>query len=165
MDGVGLPNAQVGANGGISIASRSRQTACTSTSAPPTVGRPRADNLFLAQKFDGTESETLQIGTGFGTTPSIEQGPDGNLYVVSVTTTRSKNQPQSVVPDHTRGYAKLAVSFRLLQCSPATDGGALASADAPMNQTKAGTAGCSPESCAGPEELACYALSNRRPIA
>jgi aldose sugar dehydrogenase len=44
-----------------------------------------ADNLFRATKFDGTESETLQIGTGFGTTPSIEQGPDGNLYVVSVT--------------------------------------------------------------------------------
>jgi hypothetical protein len=44
-----------------------------------------ADNLFRPTKFDGTESETLQIGTGFGTTPSIEQGPDGNLYVVSVT--------------------------------------------------------------------------------
>ena len=44
-----------------------------------------ADNLFRTQKFDGTESETLQIGTGFGTTPSIEQGPDGNLYVVSLT--------------------------------------------------------------------------------
>ena len=41
--------------------------------------------LGRAQKFDGTECETLQIGTGFGTTPSIEQGPDGNLYVVSVT--------------------------------------------------------------------------------
>ena len=25
------------------------------------------------------------IGTGFGTTPDIEQGPDGNLYVVSIT--------------------------------------------------------------------------------
>jgi hypothetical protein len=44
-----------------------------------------ADNLFRAQKFDGTESESLQIGTGFGTTTDIEQGPDGNLYVVSVT--------------------------------------------------------------------------------
>jgi len=36
-------------------------------------------------KFDGTESESLLIGRGFGTTPSIEQGPDGNLYVVSIT--------------------------------------------------------------------------------
>ena len=32
-----------------------------------------------------TESETLQIGKGFGTTPSIEQGPDGNLYVAART--------------------------------------------------------------------------------
>jgi glucose/arabinose dehydrogenase len=44
-----------------------------------------ADNLFRAQKFEGTESESLIIGQGFGTTPDIEQGPDGNLYVVSVT--------------------------------------------------------------------------------
>jgi aldose sugar dehydrogenase len=41
-----------------------------------------ADNLT---KFDPTESESLIVGTGFGTTPSIEQGPDGNLYVVSIT--------------------------------------------------------------------------------
>jgi hypothetical protein len=44
-----------------------------------------ADNLFRAQKFEGTESETLQIGRGFGTTPALRQGPDGNLYVVSIT--------------------------------------------------------------------------------
>jgi hypothetical protein len=44
-----------------------------------------ADNLFRQQKFDPTESETLIIGQGFGTTPSIEQGPDGSLYVVSLT--------------------------------------------------------------------------------
>lgn len=43
-----------------------------------------ADNLFRAQKFEGTESETLLIGRGFGITPSIEQGPDGALYVVSL---------------------------------------------------------------------------------
>jgi aldose sugar dehydrogenase len=54
-------------------------------SADPRLADRVADNLFRAQKFDGTESETLQIGTGFGTTPSIEQGPDGNLYIVSVT--------------------------------------------------------------------------------
>ena len=48
----------------------------------PALAERVADNLA---KFDPTESETLIIGTGFGTTPSIEQGPDGNLYVVSVT--------------------------------------------------------------------------------
>lgn len=40
-----------------------------------------ADNLA---KFDPTESESLLIGRGFGVTPAIEQGPDGNLYVVSL---------------------------------------------------------------------------------
>jgi len=29
--------------------------------------------------------ETLRIGTGFGTTTDIVQGPDGALYVVSLT--------------------------------------------------------------------------------
>ena len=48
----------------------------------PALAEGVADNLG---KFDGTESETLIVGTGFGTTPSIEQGPDGNLYVVSIT--------------------------------------------------------------------------------
>ena len=54
-------------------------------SADPRLADRVADNLFRAQKFEGTESETLIIGTGFGITPSIEQGPDGNLYVVSLT--------------------------------------------------------------------------------
>ncbi len=54
-------------------------------SADPRLSDGVADNLFCATKFDGTESETLQVGKGFGTTPSIEQGPDGNLYVVSLT--------------------------------------------------------------------------------
>jgi glucose/arabinose dehydrogenase len=44
-----------------------------------------ADNLFRPQKFEGTESESLIIGRGFGTTTDIVQGPDGNLYVVSIT--------------------------------------------------------------------------------
>lgn len=44
-----------------------------------------ADNLFSPTKFEGTESESLKIGSGFGITPDIEQGPDGNLYVVSNT--------------------------------------------------------------------------------
>jgi glucose/arabinose dehydrogenase len=50
--------------------------------ADPALADGVADNLT---KFGPTESETLVIGTGFGTTPSIEQGPDGNLYVVSIT--------------------------------------------------------------------------------
>lgn len=54
-------------------------------SADPRLADRVADNLFRAQKFEGTESETLIIGKGFGTTPDIEQGPDGNLYVVSLT--------------------------------------------------------------------------------
>ena len=40
------------------------------------------DNLT---KWDPTETETLIIGTGFGTTPDIQQGADGNLYVLSIT--------------------------------------------------------------------------------
>ncbi len=54
-------------------------------SADPRLADHVADNMFRPTKFDGTESETLIIGTGFGTTPSIEQGPDGALYVVSLT--------------------------------------------------------------------------------
>lgn len=55
------------------------------TSADPRLADHVADNLFRTQKFEGTESESLIIGVGFGTTPDIEQGPDGNLYVVSIT--------------------------------------------------------------------------------
>jgi aldose sugar dehydrogenase len=54
-------------------------------SADPRLADYVADNLFRATKFDPTESETLLIGQGFGTTPDIEQGPDGKLYVVSLT--------------------------------------------------------------------------------
>ena len=77
---------QVGANGGSLY--RIKLTADrlhVDASADPRLADRVADNLFRAQKFDGTESETLQIGQGFGMTPSIEQGPDGNLYVVSLT--------------------------------------------------------------------------------
>jgi len=52
------------------------------TSADPRLADKVADNLT---KFEPTESESLLIGRGFGVTPSIEQGPDGNLYVVSIT--------------------------------------------------------------------------------
>jgi glucose/arabinose dehydrogenase len=55
------------------------------TSADPRLADKVADNTFRATKFDPTESETLLIGRGFGTTASIEQGPDGYLYVVSIT--------------------------------------------------------------------------------
>lgn len=40
-----------------------------------------ADNVA---KFDITESETLLFGTNFGVTPDVQTGPDGNLYVVSI---------------------------------------------------------------------------------
>ncbi|MBI4524907.1 MAG: PQQ-dependent sugar dehydrogenase [Deltaproteobacteria bacterium] len=77
---------QVGANGGSLY--RFHMTADrmhVDVSADPRLADRVADNLFRAQKFDGTESETLKIGEGFGITPNIEQGPDGNLYVVSLT--------------------------------------------------------------------------------
>lgn len=54
-------------------------------SADPRLADLVADNVFRAQKFEGTESESLIIGTGFGTTTDIVQGPDGALYVVSLT--------------------------------------------------------------------------------
>src|SRR5262249_348543 len=54
-------------------------------SADPRLADRVADNVFRPHKFHGNESETLQIGTGFGIPPDIEQGPDGNLYVVSNT--------------------------------------------------------------------------------
>jgi len=54
-------------------------------SADPRLADRVADNLFSPTKFEGTESESFLIGQGFGITPDIEQGPDGNLYVVSNT--------------------------------------------------------------------------------
>jgi hypothetical protein len=41
-----------------------------------------ADNLA---KYDLTESESLLFGTGFGIGTDIQTGPNGNLYVVSLT--------------------------------------------------------------------------------
>ena len=40
-----------------------------------------ADNL---DKFDGTESESLRFGSGFGVGTDIQTAPNGNLYVVSL---------------------------------------------------------------------------------
>jgi glucose/arabinose dehydrogenase len=48
----------------------------------PRLAERVVDNLT---KWDPTETESIVIGTGFGTTPDIQQGPDGNLYVVSIT--------------------------------------------------------------------------------
>jgi predicted porin len=41
-----------------------------------------ADNTA---KYDVTESESLVFGTGFGVGTDIQTGPNGNLYVVSLT--------------------------------------------------------------------------------
>ena len=77
---------QVGGNGGSLYRMRlTPDRLHVDVSADPRLADLVADNLFRATKFDGTESETLQIGRGFGTTPDIEQGPDGSLYVVSIT--------------------------------------------------------------------------------
>jgi glucose/arabinose dehydrogenase len=77
---------QVGANGGSLYCFRlTPDRLHVDVSADPRLADRVADNLFRAQKFDGTESETLKIGQGFGTTTAIQQGPDGALYVVSVT--------------------------------------------------------------------------------
>jgi glucose/arabinose dehydrogenase len=40
-----------------------------------------ADNLT---KFDGTESELLRFGTGFGIVTDIQMGPNGNLFITSL---------------------------------------------------------------------------------
>jgi len=77
---------QVGGTGGSLYLIRLTQDRLhVDTSADPRLADKVADNLFRAQKFEATESESLLIGSGFGTTPDIEQGPDGNLYVVSIT--------------------------------------------------------------------------------
>ena len=77
---------QVGHNGGSLYRLRlTPDRLHVDTSADPRLADRVADNLFSSTKFDGTESESMQIGRGFGITPDIELGPDGNLYVVSIT--------------------------------------------------------------------------------
>src|SRR5207302_1904408 len=51
------------------------------TSADPRLKDKVADN---PTKFDVTESESLLFGTGFGVGTDIETGPNGDLYVVSL---------------------------------------------------------------------------------
>jgi len=77
---------QVGGNGGGLYRLRlTTDRLHIDVSADPRLADRVADNIQTPTKFEGTESETLIIGRGFGITPSIEQGPDGNLYVVSNT--------------------------------------------------------------------------------
>ncbi|WP_295435827.1 PQQ-dependent sugar dehydrogenase [uncultured Thiodictyon sp.] len=77
---------QVGANGGsLYCFKMTADRLRLDVSADPRLADRVADNLFRTQKFEGTESETLKIGSNFGTTTDIEQDPDGNLYVVSLT--------------------------------------------------------------------------------
>ena len=73
---------QVGGTGGSLYRMRLTRNRRKVDVSDPKIADRVADNLG---KFEGTQSESLLIGKGFGTTPSIEQGPDGNLYVVSIT--------------------------------------------------------------------------------
>ena len=73
---------QVGGSGGSLYRLRLTRNRKKVDVSDPALAERVADNLA---KFDPTESESLIVGKGFGTTPSIEQGPDGNLYVVSIT--------------------------------------------------------------------------------
>jgi glucose/arabinose dehydrogenase len=76
---------QVGNNGGALYRFRFMPNRLSiDVSADPRLADRVADNLFSPTKFEGTESESLVIGRGFGIVPSIEQGPDGALYAVSL---------------------------------------------------------------------------------
>jgi len=50
------------------------------------VDDPRLDDRVAdnTAKFDATESESLRFGTGFGVGTDIQTGPNGNLFVVSL---------------------------------------------------------------------------------
>jgi glucose/arabinose dehydrogenase len=74
--------AQVGGTGGSIYRLRLNQNRKRVDVSDPALAERVVDNVA---KFDPTESESIVIGTGFGTTPDIQQGPDGNLYVVSIT--------------------------------------------------------------------------------
>jgi len=73
---------QVGGNGGGLYRLRLTRNRKKVDVSDPRLAERVADNIA---KFDGTESESILVGRGFGTTTDIEQGPDGNLYVVSIT--------------------------------------------------------------------------------
>jgi glucose/arabinose dehydrogenase len=63
-------------------------------SADPRLADRVADNLFRAQKFDGTESESLQIGTGFGITPTSSRARTGTCTSSPTRITRFTHQPR-----------------------------------------------------------------------
>ena len=75
-------NQQVGGTGGAIYRLRLSNNRQKIDVSDPALAEGVVDNLG---KFEPTESESIVIGTGFGTTPDIRQGPDGNLYVVSIT--------------------------------------------------------------------------------
>jgi glucose/arabinose dehydrogenase len=74
--------AQVGGTGGSIFRVRLNQNRKKIDVSDPALAERVVDNQT---KFGPEESESIVIGTGFGTTPDIQQGPDGNLYVVSIT--------------------------------------------------------------------------------
>jgi glucose/arabinose dehydrogenase len=74
--------AQVGGTGGSLFRLRLTRNRKKIDVSDPKLAERVADNLT---KFGPTESESLIVGRGFGTTTDIVQGPDGNLYVVSIT--------------------------------------------------------------------------------
>jgi aldose sugar dehydrogenase len=74
--------AQVGGTGGSIYRVRLNRNRKKVDVSDPALADRVVDNVA---KFDPTESGSIVIGTGFGTTPDIQQGPDGNLYVVSIT--------------------------------------------------------------------------------
>src|SRR5262249_10763333 len=61
-----------------------------------------ADNL---DKYDLTESESLLFGTGFGISTDIVTGPNGNLFVVSLSQGASPQgpTPQGAIYEISRG--------------------------------------------------------------
>ena len=73
---------QVGGTGGALYRVRLSTNRKKVDVSDPALAERVVDNLT---KWDPTETESIVIGTGFGTTPDIRQGPDGNLYVVSIT--------------------------------------------------------------------------------
>lgn len=73
---------QVGGTGGSLFRLRLTRNRQKVDVSDPKLADRVVDNLT---KWDPTETESILIGRGFGTTPDIVQGPDGNLYVVSIT--------------------------------------------------------------------------------
>jgi glucose/arabinose dehydrogenase len=73
---------QVGGTGGSIYRVRLNRIRKKLDVSDPKLAERVVDNTV---KFGVEESESIIVGEGFGTTPDIQQGPDGNLYVVSIT--------------------------------------------------------------------------------